>query len=194
MPERLHQKKRSDDLDEDICARWYRAPEIILGGNYSKASDMWNLGCIIGEMLIGKPLFPGSTRLDQLSRTLNLTGTPFAENIESAQRYKFYYLLEQLPNKRGVNFQELFPSASENAIDLVRKLLQFNPMNRLNVEQAITHPYVAQFHDSGNELYCNQHILPDSCKNIRFYRDKFYSEIYRMKNEIRKKYLQDKGY
>ena len=183
-----------DDIDEYICAHWYRAPELILGGKYSKASDMWNLGCVIGEMLTGRPLLPGSSLLNQLSLTLNLIGAPSAEDIKAAQVWKAHHMLQSIPYLRSVNFQECFPSATEDAIDLVRKLLQFNPINRLSVEQAINHPYVAQFHDLNNEPYCNQRVLMDSYSNIRFYRDKFYSEIFRIKKEIRGKYLQDKGY
>ncbi len=64
-------------LTEYVATRWYRAPEILLGSTkYSKAVDMWSVGCIIGELLTGKAIFPGSSTLNQIERILELTGRP----------------------------------------------------------------------------------------------------------------------
>ena len=63
-------------LTDYVATRWYRAPEILLGStSYTKAVDMWALGCIIAEMFIGKPLVPGSSTMNQLERVLEITGT-----------------------------------------------------------------------------------------------------------------------
>jgi mitogen-activated protein kinase 15 len=61
-----------------VClTRWYRAPEILLGSHhYTYSVDMWSMGCIFGEMLSGKPLFPGSSTSNQLERIIELTGYP----------------------------------------------------------------------------------------------------------------------
>lgn len=64
-------------LTEYVATRWYRAPEILLGSTkYSKAVDMWSVGCIIGELITGKAIFPGSSTLNQIERILELTGRP----------------------------------------------------------------------------------------------------------------------
>jgi len=69
---------------EYIATRWYRAPEILLGSTrYNKAVDMWSVGCICGELLGGKPMFPGTSTLNQLSRLCEVSGTPTAEDIEA---------------------------------------------------------------------------------------------------------------
>jgi len=60
-----------------VATRWYRAPEILLGSNnYSKGVDMWSVGCILAELLIGKPFFPGTSTLNQLDRVMEITGRP----------------------------------------------------------------------------------------------------------------------
>ena len=64
-------------LTEYVATRWYRAPEILLGSHtYTKGVDMWSLGCILGEILMGKPIFPGTSTLNQLDRILSFTGRP----------------------------------------------------------------------------------------------------------------------
>ena len=64
-------------MTECVATRWYRAPEILLGSTkYTKAVDMWSIGCILGELIIGKALFPGTSTLNQIERVLELTGKP----------------------------------------------------------------------------------------------------------------------
>jgi mitogen-activated protein kinase 15 len=67
-----------------VATRWYRAPEILLGSTkYTKGVDMWSLGCILGEMLTGKPIFPGNSTMNQIERILEVTGRPNAEDAAS---------------------------------------------------------------------------------------------------------------
>ena len=64
-------------LTEEVATRWYRAPEVLLGSNfYDKSADIWSVGCILAEILIGKPIFPGNSTLNQLERILSFTGKP----------------------------------------------------------------------------------------------------------------------
>lgn len=64
-------------MTEYVATRWYRAPEILLGSTkYTKAVDMWSIGCILGELIVGKALFPGTSTLNQIERVLELTGKP----------------------------------------------------------------------------------------------------------------------
>lgn len=64
-------------LTEYVATRWYRAPEILLGSTrYSKAVDMWSVGCILGEMINGKAIFPGTSTLNQIERVIEVIGKP----------------------------------------------------------------------------------------------------------------------
>jgi mitogen-activated protein kinase 15 len=64
-------------LTEYVATRWYRAPEILLGSTkYTKAVDMWSVGCILGEMINGKAIFPGTSTLNQIERVLEVIGRP----------------------------------------------------------------------------------------------------------------------
>jgi len=71
-------------LTDYVATRWYRAPEILLGSNkYTKGVDMWSMGCILAELILGKPFFPGTSTLNQLDRVLEVTGRPTTSDIES---------------------------------------------------------------------------------------------------------------
>ena len=102
-------------------------------------------------------------------------------------------MLESLPPTKAKKLRDMFPTASEDAIDLIKNLLQFNPNKRLTAEQALQHPYVAQFHNPDEEPICTKKIaipIDDNQKfSIREYRNKLYSDIHRRKKEMRKKIL-----
>ena len=71
-------------MTDYVATRWYRAPEVLLGSTqYTKGADMWSLGCILAELLLGKPIFPGTSTLNQLDRILEVTGMPSKEDIMS---------------------------------------------------------------------------------------------------------------
>jgi len=71
-------------LTDYVATRWYRAPEILLGSNkYTKGVDMWSMGCILAELLLGKPVFPGTSTLNQLDRVMEVTGRPSQEDVDS---------------------------------------------------------------------------------------------------------------
>lgn len=186
-------------LTDYVATRWYRAPEILLGSTkYSKAVDMWSLGCILGEMLTGKPIFPGTSTLNQLDRILELTGRPSQEDIDSIQSNLASTMLDSLPPTRKRSFHSFFPAAGDDAVDLVRKLLQFNPVKRLSIEQTLKHKYVAQFHNPDDEPCCPHTIrisIDDNRKfTIRDYRERIYADISRKKKEIRRRHLMSRGY
>ena len=181
-------------LTDYVATRWYRAPEILLGSNkYTKGVDMWSLGCILAELLIGKPVFPGTSTLNQLDRVMEITGRPTPEDIESINSPLAQTMLESLPPSKNRRLRDVFPTASDDAIDLIKKLLVFNPHKRLTAEQALKHKYVAQFHNPDDEPNCTKKIqipIDDNQKfSIREYRNKLYSDIHKRKKELRKKSL-----
>jgi mitogen-activated protein kinase 15 len=119
---------------------------------------MWSLGCILGEMLARRPIFPGTSTLNQVERIIELTGKPTGEDVASIKSSLASTMLESLPSTRQKSFHATFPGANENAIDLLKNLLVFNPKKRLSVEQALSHPYVAQFHNADEEPTCPRPI------------------------------------
>ncbi len=73
-------------LTEEVATRWYRAPEVLLGSkNYGESADVWSIGCILAEILTGKPFFPGNSTLNQLERVLAFIGQPSMQDINSLE-------------------------------------------------------------------------------------------------------------
>ena len=111
-------------LTDYVATRWYRAPEILLGSNkYTKGVDMWSMGCILAELLLGKPVFPGTSTLNQLDRVMEVTGRPSQEDVESINSPLAQTMLESLPPTKAKKLRDMFPTASEDAIDLLKSLL-----------------------------------------------------------------------
>jgi len=133
----------ADKLTEYVCTRWYRAPELLLqNSDYSFAVDMWSVGCILAELLRRRPLFPGADYLDQLRRIVGVLGTPTEEDLTTVEHRRAADYLRSLGPSVGMPFEVLFPDASEDAIDLLRKLLVFNPAHRITAVEALEHPFL----------------------------------------------------
>uniref|UniRef100_A0A8C9EGA0 Mitogen-activated protein kinase 15 n=1 Tax=Pavo cristatus TaxID=9049 RepID=A0A8C9EGA0_PAVCR len=127
----------SPALTEYVATRWYRAPEILLSSrSYTKGVDMWSIGCILGELLLGKPLFPGTSTINQIEQILRVIPAPSSEDGVSLSNCF-------LTCRQRVTFEEILPSSTPlPALDLLKKLLVFNPDKRLTAEEALQHPYV----------------------------------------------------
>lgn len=179
-------------LTDYVATRWYRAPEILLGSaRYTYGVDMWSSGCILGELLGGKPIFPGTSTMNQLDRIIEVTGRPSRDDIHAIQSPFAATMLESLPVDNPRTWQQMFPNASPEATDLVSKLLHFNPDKRITAEEALAHPYVSQFHNPEDEPDHPSTItipIDDNHKySIEEYRQKLYMEIVKRKKELRRK-------
>eukprot|EP00741_Cyanophora_paradoxa_P007993 tig00001234_g7732.t1 len=177
-------------LTDYVATRWYRAPEILLGSTkYTKGVDMWSLGCILGEMIGLKPMFPGSSTMNQLDKIMEITGRPSKEDVEAIKSPFAATMIESLPPSQPRSLQDMYPQASPEALDLLKKLLVFNPDKRITALEALKHPYVAQFHNEDDEPVCTHAIrilIDDNVKySIQDYREKLYNEVIRKKKEIR---------
>ena len=153
----LARASSSDDgfMTEYVATRWYRAPEIMLTcKEYTKAVDVWSVGCILAEMLSGRPLFPGKDYHHQLTLILDILGTPCMDDFHAIKSRRARNYVCSLPFRKQASFRQLFPKASAKALDLLARLLAFNPLKRITVEEALAHPYVAVYHDPADEPAC----------------------------------------
>lgn len=139
-------------LTEYVATRWYRAPEIMLNSKgYTKSIDIWSVGCILAEMLSNRPIFPGKHYLDQLNHILGILGSPSTDDLNCIRNEKARSYLQSLPFKPKIPWTRLYPNAHAQALDLLEKMLTFNPQRRIKVEEALEHPYFEQYYDPSDE-------------------------------------------
>ncbi|KAI8513193.1 Mitogen-activated protein kinase 1 [Branchiostoma belcheri] len=139
-------------LTEYVATRWYRAPEIMLNSKgYTKSIDIWSVGCILAEMLNNRPIFPGKHYLDQISHILGVVGSPSAEDLSWIINDKARSYLQSLPYKAKVPWNRIFPKADSHALNLLDRMLTFNPHKRITVEEALAHEYLSQYYDPDDE-------------------------------------------
>ncbi|KAG8431831.1 hypothetical protein GDO86_019805 [Hymenochirus boettgeri] len=142
-------------MTEYVATRWYRAPELMLSlHEYTQAIDMWSVGCIFAEMLGRKPLFPGKNYLHQLHLIMTVLGTPSSQVILAigAERVRAY--IQSLPSRQPVPWPSLYPQAGKKALDLLSKMLRFDPRERISVREALRHPFLSKYHDPDDEPEC----------------------------------------
>ncbi|XP_042512214.1 mitogen-activated protein kinase 3-like isoform X2 [Macadamia integrifolia] len=139
-------------MTEYVVTRWYRAPELLLNSSdYTAAIDVWSVGCIFMELMNRKTLFPGRDHMHQMNLLIELLGTPNESELgffrnEDARRY-----IRQLPPHPRQPFSKKFPHVHPDAIDLVEKMLAFDPTRRIT-----------------GEGYCCHYIMYDSMKRKLF--------------------------
>eukprot|EP00210_Caulerpa_lentillifera_P004560 g4350.t1 len=179
-------------LSDYVATRWYRAPEILLGcKKYSFGVDMWSSGCILAELIGSKPVFPGSSTLDQLERIAEVTGPPSRMDLAATQSSYSAIMLEGCRFAPQRKLTSMFPDISPDAEDLLRSLLQFNPDKRITAEEALRHPYVSQFHNPLDEPCASKVFTTPINENTQFsihhYRTTLYAEIVRRKRKMRQR-------
>ncbi|RDB23713.1 Mitogen-activated protein kinase SLT2/MPK1 [Hypsizygus marmoreus] len=177
-------------LTEYVATRWYRAPEIMLAfRRYNTAIDVWSIGCILAELLLGKPLFKGKDYVDQLNKVLDVLGTPDETVIRKIGSEKAQAYVRSLPFKKTLPFRKLLPAADPQALDLLGKMLAFDPDDRITVPQALEHPWLAAYHDESDEPECSEKFEKwrkiEQLETLDEFREALWNEIEEYRREVR---------
>jgi len=123
-----------------VVTRWYRAPELLYGARqYGTGIDMWSIGCIVAELLLRVPLFPGESDIDQLLKITEVLGTPTDEQWPNHTKLPDYIKLIDAGPPR--NFRMIFTAAGNDLLELIQQCLHYNPLARWNATQALRSTY-----------------------------------------------------
>ncbi|XP_054265470.1 glycogen synthase kinase-3 beta-like isoform X2 [Macrosteles quadrilineatus] len=134
-----------------ICSRYYRAPELIFGAiDYTTKIDVWSAGCVLAELLLGQPIFPGDSGVDQLVEIIKVLGTPTREQIREMNPN---YTEFKFPQIKSHPWQKVFRARTPaEAIDLVSRLLEYTPSSRISPLQACAHNFFDELREPNTRL------------------------------------------
>lgn len=127
-----------------VVTLWYRSPEVLLKSSYASSVDIWSCGCIFAELHTRKPLFPGTSEVDQLSKIFKIIGSPSIEEwpSEVSLSWKFF------AGNRKTPFNQIMPEIEDDAQILLESMLTFDPAKRSSATQILENEYFKDF-----ELY-----------------------------------------
>jgi len=127
-------------FSHEVVTLWYRAPDVLMGSHkYSTPIDIWSAGCIFAEMVTGRPLFPGTSTQDQLVRIFKIRGTPNEKTWPSVAELPDYK--PDFPVYAPRKMIEVVPGLEGDGYDLLEKMLQYDPAQRITATKAMTHPF-----------------------------------------------------
>ncbi|KAJ3288200.1 cyclin-dependent serine/threonine protein kinase [Borealophlyctis nickersoniae] len=133
----------------EVVTLWYRAPDVLMGSRqYSTSIDLWSTGCIMAEMASGRPLFPGSSIKDQVLKIFKTLGTPDEKiwpKITELPDYK-----PDFPVYARQSLAAVLPKLDADGIDLLERLLEYQPDRRISAEKALLHPFFAGIAKDGD--------------------------------------------
>ncbi|XP_025102511.1 glycogen synthase kinase-3 beta-like [Pomacea canaliculata] len=142
-----------------ICSRYYRAPELIFGAtDYTCQIDVWSAGCVLAELLLGQPIFPGDSGVDQLVEIIKVLGTPTREQIrEMNPNYSEF----KFPQIKAHPWTKVFrPRTPPEAIQLVSRLLEYTPSARIQPLEACAHSFFDELRDPNTRLPNGRELPP----------------------------------
>ncbi|CAI2361136.1 unnamed protein product [Moneuplotes crassus] len=216
-PKNDPKKDLKSNLSVHVVTRWYRSPEIILlERDYGPPIDIWSIGCIFAELLTmlrenakstfeRKPLFPGSScyplspsaknkekggiKEDQLCVIIDKLGTPAEEDTEFVSDPAARQYLKDLPKSEKKNFKEMYPFPGDEALDLLDKMLQFNPYKRASLEECLKHPHLDEVRRESKIVAAPEPIILDfdfEDVNTSILRELFAEEILYYRNAFKR--------
>lgn len=138
----------------EVVTLWYRAPDILMASRkYSTPVDIWSVGCIFAEMANGRPLFAGTSESDQLDKIFRLLGSPSLNDYPGIVDLPEYSpdLLPRYPQPRN-GIQTLVPTLDSSGVDLLSRMLQYDPAKRITAQKALEHPFFYDLTAGGRGL------------------------------------------
>ena len=129
-----------ETLTHEVVTLWYRAPEVLLGASrYAPPLDVWSVGCIMAELYTGKALFPSDSEIDQLFKMFQALGTPTETEWPGVSALPYYK--PTFPKWKGNHLHTLVPTLDPLGLDLLAKMLTYNPAERISAKAALDHPF-----------------------------------------------------
>ncbi|CCD69307.1 Cyclin-dependent kinase 7 [Caenorhabditis elegans] len=123
-----------------VVTRWYRAPELLFGArSYGVGIDIWSVGCIIAELLLRNPIFPGESDIDQLVKIFNILGCPTPETWPNMTEMNSYVIIKPQTEYMALNYY--FSAAPQDLLDLMAGMWTFDPIKRLTCTQSLQMEY-----------------------------------------------------
>jgi len=134
-----------------ICSRYYRAPELIFGNtDYTTAIDVWSQGCVMAELILEQPIFPGESSVDQLVEIIKILGTPTQRELDAMNPNCTDFRFPQIPAQP---WQKVFQSrGTDDAYDVSSKMLEYVPTQRISAIEACVHPFFDELRDPNTRL------------------------------------------
>ncbi|XP_063978214.1 glycogen synthase kinase-3 beta-like isoform X4 [Diachasmimorpha longicaudata] len=147
-----------------ICSRYYRAPELIFGAiDYTTKIDVWSAGCVLAELLLGQPIFPGDSGVDQLVEIIKVLGTPTRDQIREMNpnytEFKFPQIKSH-PWQKLSKLQVFRARTPPEAMELVARLLEYTPPLRITPLAACAHPFFNELREQGTLLPSGRELPP----------------------------------
>ena len=157
---------------EYISTRWYRSPECLLtDGYYNYKMDIWGLGCVFYEILTLEPLFPGDDEIDQVNKINYILGSPpndlfekFVKNSAHRNEFNFEY-------QKGVGINKYLSHVSANVVDLIGKMLIYDPDLRPTARDCLNHECFKEFVEQDLKNKLNQNNFYQDSSFMKSFND-----------------------
>ncbi|XP_077049605.1 mitogen-activated protein kinase 12 [Siphateles boraxobius] len=173
-------RQTDSEMTGYVVTRWYRAPEVILSWmHYTQTVDIWSVGCIMAEMLLGKPLFKGNDHLDQLMEIMKITGTPTKEFTDKLQSVDARSYITKLPKLKKKDLKALLPYVNPQAINVLDSMLLLDPESRITAAEGLALPFFSDLHEPEEETEAPpyDHSLDEADQSVEQWKRLTFTEI-----------------